>query len=755
MLVPCPNYSKHKSLINVTSFRDYIKTKKGFRKFRGTTDALLRVTQDICNGFNRKESTAGLFIDIEKAYDSVWRDGLLFKLKEMGIRGRVWAWIRNFLTDRKAVINIAGERTQEFDSNIGLPQGSVISPLLFILFIADCYKEVSCKKVKFADDGTIWKTGKDWHKLLEELKSDFRHVCMWASRWRIKLSILKTEFCIFSLDKQVLEEARNYIFEIDGQKVKYNPTPKILGVTLDEKLKFEMHTEQLERKASKTMALLRKVKETEVLSTRCMLQLYKALVAPQLEYAAAVWQIGNCDCLEKIQRKGLAMCLGVPMTASAAAVEVEAGVKPLELRREELAIRQAGRIMMKGDEECIKVSWDSFKDQEGTEQKISPFGKMNIQVADMLSNTGVTLNGLEKEFNYLESLQPSKQRPEYWNGLGSSKSRTGEQEKLSREIIGGLIDQCDAGTAVAFTDGSCLGNPGPCGAGACVFPPGAVEPVMLKQPVTNRGSILLGEMVAIKMAPQYIVRCKARGEGISKVHIFSDSQSAVGQLTLGWEANSHKTTAQEVIREKKKLEEKEVTVEVSWSPGHADIKGNDYADKLAKEAAQEAKDSEQLSAVISLGDVKSAAKESGKKKWQDMWDKSDTGRDLYRFRQKVDHKVKHTHESAFGERIISQLRTGYVRLNEYLHKCNLKDTDQCQCGSKESISHFLLDCPNYEPEREIMRKRLFETCGVAHLDLNLLLDAKKDDEFTDWRSYILTELENFVVGTGRFTTHAN
>ena len=211
----------------------------------------------------------------------------------------------------------------------------------------------------------------------------------------------------------MLEEARNYIFEIDGQKVKHNPKPKILGVTLDEKLKFEMHTEQLEKKASKTIALLRKVKETEVLNTRCMLQLYKALVAPQLEYAAAVWEIGNCDCLEKIQRKGLAICLGVPMRASVAAVEVEAGVKPLELRREELAIRQAGRIMMKGDEECIKVSWDSFKDQERTEQKISPYGKMNIKVADMLSNTGVTLNELEKEFNYLESLQPSKQRPEY------------------------------------------------------------------------------------------------------------------------------------------------------------------------------------------------------------------------------------------------------------------------------------------------------------------------------------------------------
>ena len=114
-----------------------------------------------------------------------------------------------------------------------------------------------------------------------------------ASRWRIKLSILKKEFCIFSLHKQVLEEARNYIFEIDGQKVKYNPTPKILGVTLDEKLKFEMHTEQLERKASKTMALLRKVKETEVLNSRCMLQLLNGSFRPRVVSALSRFGPGS------------------------------------------------------------------------------------------------------------------------------------------------------------------------------------------------------------------------------------------------------------------------------------------------------------------------------------------------------------------------------------------------------------------------------------------------------------------------------
>ena len=73
--------------------------------------------------------------------------------------------------------------------------------------------------MKFAGDGTKWKTGKIWFKLLEELKTDFRPACMWASRWGVNLSILKTHFCIFSLDNHILEEVRKYEFVTDRQKV--------------------------------------------------------------------------------------------------------------------------------------------------------------------------------------------------------------------------------------------------------------------------------------------------------------------------------------------------------------------------------------------------------------------------------------------------------------------------------------------------------------------------------------------------------
>ena len=456
----------------VEHFRILDKEQEGFRRFRGTQDALLRLTQDIYNGFNKNEHTAALFIDIEKAYDSVWHDGLMFKLKEMGISGKIWKWINDFLTGRTANINMGGFKGKTFNSKLGLPQGSVIAALLFILFIADWYMRVTSEKVKFADDGTIWITGKDWQELVESLKENFKEILAWAKKWRLKLSIVKTEFCMFSLSNQVLEEARDFTFVIDGQTINYNSTPKILGITLDEKLKFEKHIENVDRKATRSLDSLRRVKETEVINPSCMLQLYKALVVPQLEYAAPVWQIGNCSPLEKIQRKGLAMCLGVPGTAGLEALEVEAGVKPLELRREELAIRQAAKIMSKENDSCINKCWNSFTESEIIERKISPFGKMNIQVADMVSNTGISLHCLEKEFNYSETLQPSKRQPEYWQNLGSSKSRTKNQEAQSREIIEKIINGCDEKTVIAFTDGSCLGNPGPCGAGACIYMPG-------------------------------------------------------------------------------------------------------------------------------------------------------------------------------------------------------------------------------------------------------------------------------------------
>ena len=111
---------------------------------------------------------------------------------------------------------------------------------------------------------------------------------------------------------------------------------------------------------------------------------------------------------------------------------------------------------------------------------------------------------------------------------------------------------------IAFTDGSCLGNPAPCGTGACLYVPGYTDPILHKQPVTSYGSILLGELIAMKMVINTIQnqteRRSREKNNVDKIHIFSDSQCAIGHLTLVLEAKTHRASMQEVKSSIKMLE---------------------------------------------------------------------------------------------------------------------------------------------------------------------------------------------------------
>ena len=151
------------------------------------------------------------------------------------------------------------------------------------------------------------------------------------------------------------------------------------------------------------------------------------------------------------------------------------------------------------------------------------------------------------------------------------------------------------------------------GADACVFLPNNDE-IELKQPVSKLASILLGELVAIQITLKYLIEEK-KVRDISVVLIFCDSQSAVGILQLGWENKSNKKTAIG-IQQSLNILERGCTEVKSSGPGHAKIRGNEMADRLAKEAAKEAEEMTDDIGISSQSDVKSAARESVNIKWQ-------------------------------------------------------------------------------------------------------------------------------------------
>ena len=183
---------------------------------------------------------------------------------------------------------------------------------------------------KFADDGTIWHRGKQLAEFKDSTKRDIQTMINWTRKWRININMEKCEVCMFA-NKDLAQDVKQ--LAINNFSFKYSPTPKLLGVFLDEKIKFDKHINHIERKSNGAMQTIREIKGIAKISRTKLLRIHNSLVRSIVEYACPVWQIttpDNMKKLEAIQRKGLSLCLGLPSTAGRKAMEVEANILPVD-----------------------------------------------------------------------------------------------------------------------------------------------------------------------------------------------------------------------------------------------------------------------------------------------------------------------------------------------------------------------------------------------------------------------------------------
>jgi hypothetical protein len=193
-----------------------------------------------------------LFTDFEKAYDSVWKKGLIVKLWKEGVHGCYLSTINSFLFGRTVSLLLNGYIGPiRACLDYGLPQGSVLSPLLFKFFVFDfenlciLYEQISA--FKFADDGTIKVTGKDLEECPLYLEIALRSIGMWTTKWRmvVNCNVNKTEIICFSCqDISAIPES----FELCGNRICLTDSSKVLGITLDRKLSFKQHTQDVYNK---------------------------------------------------------------------------------------------------------------------------------------------------------------------------------------------------------------------------------------------------------------------------------------------------------------------------------------------------------------------------------------------------------------------------------------------------------------------------------------------------------------------------
>ena len=257
----------------------------GFRQGHSTHHALISLVDKITKFLDSGDIVIGVFLDLKKAFDTVDHNILLKKLYQYGIRGNLNKWFKNYLTNRSQYVLFNGITSDIKNVNCGVPQGSILGPLLFILYIND-FSNVSdiLYYVLFADDTNVFINGKDIHKLINTMQLELLKLYKWQLCNKLTLNISKTHFMVFHRAKHKNYEVNIEINEMVIEQVKQT---KFLGVIFDDTLDWSNHISYINSKIAKGVGIICRAKK--YFTTKALIQLYNAFILPYLIYCVEVW----------------------------------------------------------------------------------------------------------------------------------------------------------------------------------------------------------------------------------------------------------------------------------------------------------------------------------------------------------------------------------------------------------------------------------------------------------------------------------
>ena len=264
-----------------------------FVSMRCVIDTLDYVTEMVDEGYPVDE----IFLDFRKAFDKVSHERLLYKLEHMGVKGTILLWLSNFLNERKQRVKVNGSYSCWAEVTSGVPQGSVLGPLLFVAYINDLPSKLLSQCNLFADDSKIYNIV-DNALNIQKLQDDINKCSEWADEWKMEFHPHKCKVLHFG-SKNTENE-----YVIGNNKIMPANYEKDLGVTISDDLKWTEHIKICANKANRMIGLIRRT--FSYIDQEMFLMLYKTFIRPLVEYCPEVWNPHlekNINVLEKVQRR--------------------------------------------------------------------------------------------------------------------------------------------------------------------------------------------------------------------------------------------------------------------------------------------------------------------------------------------------------------------------------------------------------------------------------------------------------------------
>lgn len=285
-----------------------IPMQSGFREAHSCESTLQCILSDWVNEIDCNNIIMAVFLDFKRAFETIDRSLLIKQLKNIGICGKTLEWFKSYLSNRNQQTKFGMSVSSEQQTTYGVPQGSVLGPILFIIFINDIVKSVvNCNIHLFADDTMLYITGKNIKDMVNTMNNELENVYKWLCDNNLKVNIDKCKCMVLGKKYKLKTSDNRYAIKINNEVIERVSEIKYLGIVLDEQLNFKSHVNYIIRKIANKTNFLRRI-----VSMFTRLTIYKSIIAPHFEYCSTLLlYINNNELqrLQKIQNKAMRVIL--------------------------------------------------------------------------------------------------------------------------------------------------------------------------------------------------------------------------------------------------------------------------------------------------------------------------------------------------------------------------------------------------------------------------------------------------------------